>query len=164
MTRRVIHTSDGKPSSSPPSPAERRALHDRRSRPTPLLTRYFLWGRRRGARRQHEQLGLYVDRLAPTVAWLILIIWAFQCLDAILTLAHLLRGGKELNPLMAFVIDSAPGVFLAIKLGFSLMGLMFLGIHQNFPYVRKGLGALFVAFLVLMIYHLVILGRALLLA
>jgi hypothetical protein len=139
-------------------------MPDRRSRPTPLISKYTFWGQRRGARRKHEELGLYVDRLTPTVAWLVLVIWVFQGLDASLTLAHLIRGGKELNPLMAFVIDSAPGVFLAIKLGFSLLGLVFLGIHQNFPYVRKGLGALFVAFLGLMIYHLVILGRALFLA
>lgn len=160
MAKTTVQTSGGVAPSTRPV-KERRLRPDRRERPTPPISRFTFWGRRRGARRKAERLGLYVDRLAPTVAWLIFFIFVFQCLDTFLTLAHLIRGGKELNPLMAFLIDSEPRLFMGTKLGFSLLGLTFLAIHQNFPYVRQGIGALFVAFLGVVLYHLYILTNAL---
>jgi hypothetical protein len=109
-----------------------------------------------------EQMGLYVDQPAPGIAWLVILIFVFQCLDAHLTLAHLFRGGKELNPLMAHLIDSTPYLFVAVKLGISLFGLLFLVVHQNFPFVRKGIQALFVALLGVVVYHFYLLAQALL--
>jgi hypothetical protein len=166
-TRRMMHsmsfgTSDRRDPAAVGSTRERRLLTDRRGRPTPPISTHTFRGRRRGARRREETVGLYVDRLAPAVAWLILFIFIFQCLDTYLTLVHLLRGGKELNPLMAYLIDVAPGLFIATKLGFSLVGLLFLGIHQHFPFVRKGIVALFVAFLGVVLYHLFIISWAVL--
>lgn len=146
------------PSPIRPSASDRRTSRDRRGRPTPAFSRYALRGRRRGARREQEALGLYVDRISPAVGWPLFLIFAFQCLDTFLTLAHLLRGGKELNPLMASLIDRTPHLFVAVKLGISMVGLVFLGVHQNFPFVRKGIAVIFVIFSGIVVYHFLLLA------
>jgi hypothetical protein len=88
-----------------------------------------------------------VDRLGGPI-WLLLVsIFLFQILDAFMTLAHIHRGGIELNPVMGALIAHGNGVFLGVKLGVSSAGLWFLGIHKNFPFVKPGLAILFVLFL-----------------
>jgi hypothetical protein len=140
---------------------ERRAGADRRRRPTPLLCRYTFRGRRRSARRDYEATGVYFDRLAPGIAWAILSIFVFQCLDTWFTLAHLGRGGEELNPIMAYLIEQTPALFVSVKLGFSTVGLLFLALHQSFPYVRKGIATLYVTFLAIVVYHFFLLSHSL---
>lgn len=127
---------------------------DRRSRPTPPFSRYsFVGGRRRWNRREEDRHHYYVDRLGGTV-WLLLVsIFLFQFMDAVMTLAHLRRGGAELNPLMGALIARGDGVFLATKLVVSALGLWFLGIHKNFPFVRQGLTILFLLFLGVVGWH-----------
>jgi hypothetical protein len=98
--------------------------------------------------------------LDPGIIWCVLLIFVFQCADTYLTLAHIKRGGKELNPLMAHLIDVTPNLFVSLKLGFSFVGLFFLALHQNFPHVRKWIGALFGIFLAVAIYHVFLLVLA----
>ncbi|MBD3334069.1 MAG: hypothetical protein GF355_00970 [Candidatus Eisenbacteria bacterium] len=148
------------PAGRHPQPS-RRTRPDRRRRRTPAFSRYTLRGRRRAARRTEEAVGLYVDRLAPGVAWAIVLIFLFHCLDAFLTLAHIERGGSEINPFMAFLIDAAPATFVAVKLGLAAAGLFILGLHQNFPHVRKGIGVLFVVFFGVVLYHFFLIAHAL---
>jgi multisubunit Na+/H+ antiporter MnhG subunit len=95
------------------------------------------------------------------VAWPLLLIFVFHVLDALFTLAHLERGGRELNPFMSRLIAWGPGVFLGTKLALAAAGLLFLGLHQNFPHVRKGIALLFVVYLGVLLYHLLLLARAL---
>jgi hypothetical protein len=95
----------------------------------------------------------YVDRLGGEV-WLVLLsIFLFQILDTNLTLFHLQRGGEELNPLMRKLIVRDQRLFVIVKLGISVLGLAFLGIHKNYPYVRPGLLVLFVLFLGVVGWH-----------
>jgi len=135
----------------------RRIFRDRRRHPTPILSRYTFRGRRRGARRSEETVGQYVDRVSPAIAWPLFLVFVFHCIDAVLTLAHIQRGGTELNPFMAMLIDTAPAAFISVKLGLSTLGLLFLGLHQNFPFVRKGVALLFAIFLGVVLYHAVLL-------
>lgn len=132
----------------------RRQSVDRRRRPTPPISRYtFFKGRRRARRRAEDPPNYYVDRLGGEV-WLVLLsIFLFQILDANLTLAHLRRGGEELNPLMRELIVRDQGLFVLVKLGISAVGLGFLGIHKNYPFVRSGLLVLFVLFLGVVGWH-----------
>jgi hypothetical protein len=135
---------------------ERRDSGDRRKRPTPPLSRYTFIGRRRARRRNTDPGAYYVDRLGAPLLLVLSAILLFQILDAYLTLAHLRRGGIELNPAMSYLITRGEGWFLSVKLGISVLGLLFLGIHKNFPMVRTGLTVIFVIFLGLVAYHCVL--------
>ena len=135
----------------------RRTQRDRRRRPTPPLSRYlFVGGRRIGRRRTDDPSAYYVDRLGAKVWLVLLLIFLFQVLDANLTLHHLQRGGVELNPLMDHLISIGEGTFFVVKLVIAAIGLLFLGIHKNYPMVRPGLGAIFLIFLGVVGWHCVL--------
>jgi hypothetical protein len=132
-----------------------RIRSDRRRRPTPAFSRYaILGGRRRGRRRVTDPPIYYVDRLGGAVWLVLLAIFLFQALDAYLTLAHLRQGGHELNPLMDRLIEHGDTLFVAVKLGVSLLGLWFLGVHKNFPLAKPGLAVLFALFAGVVGWHL----------
>jgi hypothetical protein len=90
----------------------------------------------------------------------LLVIFVFHVLDALFTLAHIARGGAELNPLMGLFLDQSPGTFLAAKLSIAGLGLLFLGFHGRFPMVRKGIAALFVLYAGVVFYHLILIWQA----
>ncbi len=133
---------------------EQRTRPDRRVRPTPPLSRYsFFGGRRRRNRREGDPQSYYVDRLGGVIWFFLSSIFAFQILDALMTIAHVHRGGVELNPVMRALITRGDGIFLGVKLGAAATGLWFLGIHKNFPFVKPGLALLFVLFLGVVGWH-----------
>jgi hypothetical protein len=122
-----------------------------------MFSRYtFFGGRRRGPRRDGDATAVYVDRISGGIASLVLLIFLFHCLDAVFTLAHLSRGGKELNPFMEFLIRIGPGAFIGVKLGLAAIGLTFLAVHKNFPRVRAGILFLFLLYAGVVAYHFVL--------
>ena len=134
---------------------------DRRRRPTPALSRYvFLGGRRRGPRRTDDPQSVYVDRLGWGLASVLVVIFVFHVLDALFTLAHIARGGAELNPLMDFFLRQSSVTFLVAKLGIAGLGLLFLGFHGRFPLVRAGVAALFVIYACVVCYHVILIWQA----
>lgn len=137
---------------------ELRDLADRRRRPTPMVSRYTLFrGRRRTLpRRSEDGRTGYVDRIHPRLAWVLAAVFVFHVLDAAFTLIHLRQGANELNPFMAMLLERDDAMFLVVKLGIAGLGLLFLGIHQNFPYVRSAIRFLFVIFGSLVGYHLLV--------
>ena len=136
---------------------ELRGLGDRRRRPTPMVSRYSFRGRRRAvSRRLDDSRAGYVDRVEPSLAVILGAVFAFHVLDALFTLIHLRQGANELNPFMAALIQRDEGLFLGVKLSLAGVGLLFLGVHQNFPYVRRAVTSLFVIFGLLVGYHLVV--------
>ena len=101
-----------------PTPADRRAGPDRRRRPTPIFSRYSLFGgRRTGARRRGEEAGSFVDRYGLRVGVVVLAIVALNLADAWFTLYFLSHGGEELNPFVQSILDlgSHPYPFLLFK-------------------------------------------------
>lgn len=133
---------------------DHRVPGDRRRRPTPPISRYAIFGGRRTKRRRIDDPSpYYVDRLGGLIWLALLLIFLFQVLDAHLTLAHLRRGGIELNPIMDYLISQGEGYFIGAKLGVSAIGLLFLGIHKNFPMVRTGLAVLFGIFFGVVGWH-----------
>ena len=131
---------------------------DRRLRPTPLISRYTLVGGRRRARRREEDPDFfYVDRIRTGLAVLLGLTFVFHILDAWLTLGHIARGGTELNPLMDALLQVDPHLFLVVKLTLAGVGLLILGLHQNFPYARHAATSLFLVFLGLIGYHIYLL-------
>lgn len=134
--------------------ANRRQSIDRRQRPTPAISPYLLVrGRRRGVRRLEDPQATYVDRIGAGIGLALVSIFLFHCLDAFFTLLHLGRGGTELNPLMRLVLQYGIGPFLTVKLATAGAGLVFLGVHKNFPYVRRGIAVLFLIYGALVGYH-----------
>ena len=133
---------------------------DRRRHPTPALSRYTLWGgRRRGPRRTADPQSIYVDRLGWGLASVLIVIFVFHVLDALFTLAHIARGGTELNPIMGFFLDQGAGAFLTAKLSIAAVGLLFLGFHGRFPLVRRGIAALFVLYAGVVCYHFILIWQ-----
>jgi hypothetical protein len=134
--------------------AEQRIGPDRRCRPTPLLSRYSVYGGRRASiRRTTDLAAVYVDRLGMGISLILLFTFLFHCLDAVFTLSHLARGGKELNPFMDYLLRIGPGAFVIGKLSLAGVGLCFLGLHKNFPLVKAGIAALFLLYAGVIGYH-----------
>jgi hypothetical protein len=141
--------------------AKQRHGIDRRRRPTPALSRYtFLRGRRRGSRRMADPQSVYVDQLGWGLASILVMIFVFHVLDAMFTLVHTARGGAELNPIMDFFLKQGSGMFLAVKLGTAGLGLLFLGVHGRFPWVRKGIAGLFVLYAGVVCYHVFLIWQS----
>jgi uncharacterized protein DUF5658 len=133
---------------------ERRQLPDRRKRPTPLLSRYCISGRRRGARRRDEARNSYVDRYDVPMAAAALLIVLLSILDAYYTLNYLSRGGRELNPVAQSFIDFGPRTFVIMKGIVTGSCVLFLIVHKNFSVVRHVLTVVLSFYTLLLCYHL----------
>ena len=133
---------------------EQRRLPDRRKRPTPMISRYTLLGRRKGFRRDEESSGSYVDRYGAKMTGILVAIVSLSLLDAFFTLLYIGRGGEEWNPLMKLALDAGIGPFLAIKCGMTVLGVLFLCLHKNFRFVKILLNGVLVIYGALLVYHL----------
>jgi hypothetical protein len=142
------------PATAPIDPERRRT--DRRRRPTPMLSRYTLFGgRRAGDRRDAGDTSQYVDRYPLPVACAIVAIAALCALDAVFTLLHLQRGGGEANPIMDALIHRAgSSSFLVLKCIVTNAGLLVLCLHKNFQYVKLVIAILLAIYVALFGYHI----------
>lgn len=141
--------------------SERRMRPDRRRRPTPMLSRYALFGgRRRTVRRDEEREGAFVDVHGPRLFLLVLTIVALNLLDAWFTLLFLSHGGRELNPFVQRLLDfgGGPWPFLVFKtVGIGLC-CAFLTLTKNFRPARFGLWIVFAGYAVLLGWHFYLLS------
>jgi len=145
---------------APPDPAAARRTSDRRARPTPMLSRYTLFGRRRNNRRITDPAACYyVDRSSGIFHVAVLAMLAFIAADTISTLYILSRGGTEANPLMRWLLTLGQDWFVAVKVGSGLIGFILLGVHCKFPTARYLLVLLVAVYFVLSLYHLVLLAQ-----
>ena len=136
------------------APDDRRLPVERRAHPTPVVSRYWLRGRRLGGRRTGERREIYVDCYRVTEWVLVLGILALSALDYVLTLIHLEAGGREVNPLMVYLVESGGLVFGVVKLGMTVVGLLVLLIHVRFRWARFFLNLALGVYALLLIYHL----------
>ena len=142
--------------------AERRATADRRRRPTPMFSRYVLWGgRRRHVRRDEEREGAFVDVHGPWTLLVVLAIIALNVLDAFFTLLFLSHGGTELNPIVAVMLESDwhPWPFLLLKTFGIGVACAFLMIAKHFRSARVGMAFVFVGYSVLLGWHFILLQQ-----
>jgi hypothetical protein len=133
---------------------ERRRQDDRRRQPTRALSRWSFTGRRRGGRRDGEQGNVFVDRYGAwewTAACALLVLCVA---DLLLTLDALNHGGSEANPLMGWALQQGVPVFVALKLGLTLLGALVLLLRVRFRGMRLALAGLVVAYVALIGYHL----------
>jgi hypothetical protein len=124
-------------------------MTDRRRRPTPILSRYWLVGRRRGSGDPDE----YVDRYRPSEWALVLSVLVLSAADLVLTLWYLEMGGEEANPVMALALRGGYLTFTIVKMGMTLLGLTFVLLHIRFRRVRLYLIILLAMNIALIAYH-----------
>jgi hypothetical protein len=100
----------------PDRPAEKRSGLDRRAGGVPGLGYLFFHGRRERIRRaaDKQRFRLY-DRYSPRHFAEIVAILFLSVLDALFTLYLIDHGSKELNPVMAYFIESGPFIFFTVK-------------------------------------------------
>ena len=109
---------------------------DRRIQPTPMLSRFLLFGRRRGGRRAGETENIYVDRPG---GWVIVAFGALTILsvaDAWFTLYALSKGAVEANPIMLAALSLGTAGFVVVKTVVTLLGGAFLCLHKNWALGR----------------------------
>lgn len=137
-----------------PDAENKRQGPDRRQRPTPIFSRYWLRGRRRGSRRGSDKSATYVDRYTTREWTLVIGIMVMSLADLMLTLAYLHRGGEEANPVMRWALEWGGEYFFAgLKTALTTAGALFLLLHVRFSRVRFWLGVLFAGYVLLMLYH-----------
>lgn len=118
--------------------AERRAGPDRRRNPTPMWSRHWLRGRRRGGRRDGERWNIYVDRPSTGELALTATLLSMCVVDAVWTIAHLDRGVAEGNPLMAWVWENGGALgLLGARIGIASGVAVFLLRHARFRLTRS---------------------------
>lgn len=116
-------------------PVERR-YDDRRRRWPPLSFRFWIGGRRRGARRASEPGRAHGD-VGPGLRFAVIAVILGSALDAGLTLILLGRGASEANPLMAAALALGEEAFLAIKLGGTALAASVLAVHHEWSLFRR---------------------------
>ena len=83
------------------------------------------------------------------------LIFVLCAADALLTLSHVRRGARELNPLMAYLIEIGPGAFVAVKVLLSLLALYSLVVYlPRFRHARMCFGTIGVIHFTVCCYHL----------
>jgi hypothetical protein len=120
-----------------------------------MLSRYLLFGRRRGGRRDGETTRIYVDRPGP---WVIVGFFALTILsagDAWWTLDALARGGKEANPIMRAALSLGNTGFVLVKTCVTVVCGAFLALHKTWPLGRICLWIALVGYGALTVWHLI---------
>jgi len=112
---------------------------DRRSE-TPFFSLYQIGiktGRRMSERRLNIKAPVYVDRYAGHLMLCVICIMILSSLDAFFTLNILVKGGEEINPFMAILIEDSVSKFIGVKLALTSLGLVLLTMHHNVLLTEK---------------------------
>ncbi len=143
----------------------RRRNTDRRVRVTHPLTPMSLQGRRSKGRRQEDIANRYVDRYSPVLRYICIGFVLLSMTDAFFTLRLLDKGGSELNPIMAALLDLDIEWFIYVKLIATSIGLAILLAHFHFRWLKiirvsHILYSLFGLYVLLIHYEVFLLWRA----
>jgi len=140
--------------------ADERTLKDRRALPTPALSRFTFYGRRKSFRREAErQRGGYMDRYTPGLLGSLVLILALNVLDVLFTLTILNAGGYEINPVVGSAIELWGDRFWIWKFGLSSACLILLCLHSRFRLVEKAILGITVIYVTLALYQFSLLIR-----
>ena len=118
----------------------RRMFKERRKQPTPALSRFTFWGRRRTFRRKEDQRGGgYVDRYHSGLLFILTMVVGLNILDAWFTMMILENGGWEINPVVRSVIELYGDRFWVWKYAIVSVPLVVLCLHSKFRLVKPGI-------------------------
>lgn len=138
--------------------AEQRIQKDRRKSPTPGLSRYTFFGRRKMIRRRVEQeKGGYVDRYSSRLLFVLILILGLNLLDAFFTVMILDQEAWELNPIVRSVIQVHGDKFWIWKFALISSCLVLLCLHSKFKWVKGALVGIGSVYLLLVLYEILLL-------
>ena len=106
-------------------PPERRSGADRRELSVLTFFKGGMTPRRRRSRRTDEA-AIFVDWHEPHLLFLAVTILLLSVADAFLTLTLLTQGAHEANPVLAWLLDSHPGMFAIVKMTLTGVGVLVL--------------------------------------
>ena len=133
---------------------DKRIFKDRRARPTPALSRFTFYGRRKSLRREADrQRGGYVDRYAPRLLVPLVVILALNVLDVLFTLMILNAGGCEVNPVVGSAIGLWGDRFWMWKFGLSSACVVLLCLHSGFRSIGKVIFGIAVIYVTVALYQ-----------
>jgi len=134
---------------------DKRTVNDRRKKPTPGLSRYTFFGRRKTIRRKEEQeKGGYVDRYSSKLFFFLIFIIGLNVLDSFFTILILDHKGWEANPIVRSVIDTYGDKFWIWKFGIVSTCLILLCIHSRFKRVKGVIIAISSIYLMVILYQI----------
>jgi hypothetical protein len=137
---------------------DNRTFQDRRGKPTPILSRYTLSGRRCSFRRAEDQRRCgYVDRYGQRLFFYLLLIAGLNILDAFFTKIILESGGLEVNPLVRWAIDSYGENAWSLKFAVVSCGVILLCLHSHFRMAKVSIMFIAALFSGVVIYQLLLL-------
>lgn len=118
--------------------SDKRLGKDRRVQPTPAISRYTIFGRRKDFRRKAElQKGGYVDQYSSVLFFFLVLIVVLNILDAFFTLMILNLKGWEANPVVRSVIDLYGTKFWIWKFSIVSFSIALLCLHSRFKLVKE---------------------------
>lgn len=136
----------------------RRVEKDRRKQPTPTVSRYIFFGRRKTIRRKAEQWrGGYVDRYSSVLLLFLISVVGLNILDAFFTLMLLDLKGWEVNPVVRSVIDLYGTEFWIWKFFIVSVSLTLLCLHSRFRLVKEVIIGISCLYLVVVAYQIFLL-------
>ncbi len=139
--------------------SDKRLGKDRRAQPTPAISRYTLFGRRKDFRRKAErQKGGYVDRYSSVLFFFLVFILGLNILDVFFTLMILDLKGWEANPVVRSVIDLYGTKFWIWKFSIVSFSIALLCLHSRFKLVKEviiGISFLYFAVVIYQIFLLI---------
>jgi hypothetical protein len=116
---------------------DRRFGKDRRSHKMPEIKSFFIYGRRKGIRRQDDKYkNVYFDQYSSALFVAIIIILFLSIFDALLTLFLIDFGATEINPVMAYFLNFGPLTFMSVKYFLTCFSIIVLLIFNN-VFLRK---------------------------
>ena len=139
---------------------DKRIEKDRRRQPTPGLSRYTFFGRRRTSRRKSDQLkGGYIDRYSSTLFFFLITIIGLNVLDALFTMMILDLKGWEANPVVNSVITLYGTKFWIWKFFIVSVSLALLCLHSRFKWVKEIIVVISCLYIMVVAYQVFLLLR-----
>jgi hypothetical protein len=132
-----------------------RTVEDRRKQPTPAISRFTLWGRRKTFRRKEDQeKGGYVDCYHPGLLILLTLTVGLTVLDALFTMMILDDGGWEINPVVRSVIHLYGDRFWVWKFVIVSFPLTLLCLHSKFRLVMPVISGITAISVIVILYQI----------
>ena len=158
-----MSSNNNKVDPEPLNAANRRDRAERRKTDLKSMLNAFFYSRRRERRRDDESVVYYTDWYSVPLFVLAVGIALLCVADAFFTLELISRGGSELNPFMAYLLDKGLYVFVGVKMALTLAAVILLILHQRFAFFLKVravhiLLATFIGYTSLIAYELTLLG------
>ena len=139
---------------------DKRIPQDRRKKPTPALSWYTFFGRRRGFRRElDKEKGGYVDRYSSKLFFFLILMIGLNILDVLFTMMILDNKGWEFNPIVRSVMNIHGDGFWIWKFTIVSISLTLLCLHSKFRHVKQIIIGLSLIYLLIILYQLFVFFR-----